>query len=68
LKRGKFYAFWTEFANNAGIWYRRRDVKPAFSILIVAPTCQGDIRQTEQTKIFTKNARVSSGLRQKMIK
>jgi hypothetical protein len=36
--------------------------------LIVDPTCQGDFRQIDQTKIFTKNARVSSGLRQKMIK
>ena len=47
LKRGKFYAFWTEFANNAGIWYRRRDVKSAFSILIVDPTCQPNFRQID---------------------
>ncbi|WP_204369688.1 hypothetical protein, partial [Enterobacter hormaechei] len=63
LKRGKFYAFWTEFANNAGIWYRRRDVKSAFSILIVDPTCQPNFGQGNKREIFTKNAHVSFGRR-----
>jgi hypothetical protein len=41
---------WTEFANNAGIWYRRRDVKSAFSILIVDPTCQPSLQILSKTR------------------
>ena len=55
LKRGKFYSFWVKNANNAGIWYRGRDVKSAFSILIVQAGCQPWIRQGDFMDIFTKN-------------